>query len=47
ALKSRVRELAASYKIPSSSFSLMRAAKIPRGASGKIDYVQLKDFVRV
>ena len=47
ALKSRVRELAASYKIPSSSFSLMRAAKIPRGASGKIDYARLKDLVRV
>jgi acyl-CoA synthetase (AMP-forming)/AMP-acid ligase II len=47
ALKTRIRELAASYKIPTSSFSLMRTSQIPRGASGKIDYAQLKDSLRV
>jgi acyl-CoA synthetase (AMP-forming)/AMP-acid ligase II len=38
ALKARIRELAASYKVPSSSFSLLKTAQIPRGASGKINY---------
>jgi acyl-CoA synthetase (AMP-forming)/AMP-acid ligase II len=47
ALKTRIRELAADYKIPISSFSLLRIAQIPRGASGKIDYAQLKDSLRV
>jgi acyl-CoA synthetase (AMP-forming)/AMP-acid ligase II len=47
ALKTRIRELAATYKVPSSSFSLMRTAHIPRGASGKVNYAQLKDALRV
>ena len=47
ALKARVRELAASYKVPSSSFSLLKTAQIPRGASGKINYAQLKESLRV
>jgi acyl-CoA synthetase (AMP-forming)/AMP-acid ligase II len=47
ALKARVRELAANYKVPSSSFSLLRTARIPRGASGKINYAQLKESLRV
>jgi acyl-CoA synthetase (AMP-forming)/AMP-acid ligase II len=47
ALKSRLRELAASYKVPPSSFALRRIAQIPRGASGKIDYAQLKDALSV
>ncbi len=47
ALKSRVRELAANYKVPSSSFALRKVEQIPRGASGKIDYARLKDLVSV
>ena len=47
ALKARVRELAETYKIPSSSFALRTVAQIPRGASGKIDYARLKDLVSV
>jgi acyl-CoA synthetase (AMP-forming)/AMP-acid ligase II len=47
ALKARVRELAAAYKVPSSSFSLMKTARIPRGASGKINYAQLKESLSV
>ena len=47
ALKARVRELAASYKVPSSSFSLRKTAQIPRGASGKINYAQLKESLGV
>ena len=46
-LKARIRELAADYKVPSSSFILRRVAQIPRGASGKIDYTQLKDLLSV
>jgi acyl-CoA synthetase (AMP-forming)/AMP-acid ligase II len=47
ALKARVRGLADSYKVPSSSFALRRVVQIPRGASGKIDYARLKDLVSV
>jgi acyl-CoA synthetase (AMP-forming)/AMP-acid ligase II len=47
ALKSRVRELAADYKVPVSSFSLSRTMQIPRGASGKIDYARLKESLHV
>jgi acyl-CoA synthetase (AMP-forming)/AMP-acid ligase II len=47
ALKARVRELADSYKVPSSSFALRRVAQIPRASSGKIDYARLKDLVSV
>jgi acyl-coenzyme A synthetase/AMP-(fatty) acid ligase len=47
ALKARVRELATNYKVPSSSFSLLKTAQIPRGASGKINYAQLKESLRV
>jgi acyl-CoA synthetase (AMP-forming)/AMP-acid ligase II len=47
ALKARVRELAANYKVPSSSFSLLKTAQIPRAASGKINYAQLKETLRV
>jgi acyl-CoA synthetase (AMP-forming)/AMP-acid ligase II len=47
ALKARLRELAANYKVPSSSFSLLKTAQIPRGASGKINYAQLKESLRV
>jgi acyl-CoA synthetase (AMP-forming)/AMP-acid ligase II len=47
ALRARVRELAANYKVPSSSFSLLKTAQIPRGASGKINYAQLKESLRV
>jgi acyl-CoA synthetase (AMP-forming)/AMP-acid ligase II len=47
ALKARVRELADSYKVPSSSFALRRIAQIPRASSGKIDYARLKDLVCV
>jgi acyl-coenzyme A synthetase/AMP-(fatty) acid ligase len=47
ALKSRIRELADTYKVPSSSFALRKIAQIPRAASGKIDYARLKDLVSV
>jgi acyl-CoA synthetase (AMP-forming)/AMP-acid ligase II len=47
ALKTRIRELAAAYKVPTSSFSLLKTAQIPRGASGKINYAQLKESLRV
>jgi acyl-CoA synthetase (AMP-forming)/AMP-acid ligase II len=47
ALKSRLRELAATYKVPSSSFALRKVAQIPRGASGKIDYARLKETLSV
>ena len=47
ALKARVRELADTYKVPSSSFALRRVVQIPRAASGKIDYARLKDLVSV
>jgi acyl-CoA synthetase (AMP-forming)/AMP-acid ligase II len=47
ALKARVRELADSYKVPSSSFALRKIEQIPRAASGKIDYARLKDLVSV
>jgi acyl-CoA synthetase (AMP-forming)/AMP-acid ligase II len=47
ALKARVRELADTYKVPSSSFALRRIVQIPRAASGKIDYARLKDLVSV
>ena len=47
ALKSRIRELAANYKVPSSSFALRKVAQIPRGASGKIDYARLKETLSV
>jgi acyl-CoA synthetase (AMP-forming)/AMP-acid ligase II len=47
ALKARVRELADTYKVPSSSFALRRVQQIPRAASGKIDYARLKDLVSV
>ena len=47
ALKARVRELADTYKVPSSSFALRKIAQIPRAASGKIDYARLKDLVSV
>jgi acyl-CoA synthetase (AMP-forming)/AMP-acid ligase II len=47
ALKARVRELADSYKVPSSSFALRKVTQIPRASSGKIDYARLKDLVSV
>jgi acyl-CoA synthetase (AMP-forming)/AMP-acid ligase II len=47
ALKARVRELADSYKVPSSSFALRKVEQIPRASSGKIDYARLKDLVSV
>jgi acyl-CoA synthetase (AMP-forming)/AMP-acid ligase II len=47
ALKARVRELADTYKVPSSSFALRKIAQIPRAASGKINYARLKDLVSV
>jgi acyl-CoA synthetase (AMP-forming)/AMP-acid ligase II len=47
ALKARVRELADSYKVPSSSFALRKVLQIPRASSGKIDYARLKDLVSV
>ena len=47
ALKARVRELADSYKVPSSSFALRRVPQIPRASSGKIDYARLKDLLSV
>jgi acyl-CoA synthetase (AMP-forming)/AMP-acid ligase II len=47
ALKSRLRELAVNYKVPSSSFALRKVAQIPRGSSGKIDYARLKDTLSV
>ncbi len=47
ALKARVRELADSYKVPSSSFALRKIVQIPRASSGKIDYARLKDLVSV
>ena len=47
ALKARVRELADTYKVPSSSFALRKIAQIPRAASGKIDYARLKELVSV
>ncbi len=47
ALKARVRELADTYKVPSSSFALRKIVQIPRAASGKIDYARLKDLVSV
>jgi acyl-CoA synthetase (AMP-forming)/AMP-acid ligase II len=47
ALKARVRELADTYKVPSSSFALRKITQIPRASSGKIDYGRLKDLVSV
>src|SRR6202522_1502004 len=47
ALKARVRELADTYKVPSSSFALRKISQIPRASSGKIDYARLKDLVSV
>jgi acyl-coenzyme A synthetase/AMP-(fatty) acid ligase len=47
ALKSRIRELADNYKVPSSSFALRKVGQIPRGQSGKIDYAHLKDALSV
>jgi acyl-CoA synthetase (AMP-forming)/AMP-acid ligase II len=47
ALKVRVRELAETYKVPSSSFALRKIVQIPRASSGKIDYARLKDLVSV
>jgi acyl-CoA synthetase (AMP-forming)/AMP-acid ligase II len=47
ALKARVRELADTYKVPSSSFALRKVTQIPRASSGKIDYARLKDLVSV
>jgi acyl-CoA synthetase (AMP-forming)/AMP-acid ligase II len=47
ALKARVRALADSYKVPSSSFALRKVTQIPRASSGKIDYARLKDLVSV
>ena len=47
ALKSRIRELADTYKVPSSSFALRKVVQIPRAASGKVDYARLKDLVIV
>jgi acyl-CoA synthetase (AMP-forming)/AMP-acid ligase II len=47
ALKSRIRELASNYKVPSSSFALRKIVQIPRASSGKIDYARLKDLVSV
>ena len=47
ALKARVRQLADTYKVPSSSFALRKIVQIPRAASGKIDYARLKDLVSV
>jgi acyl-CoA synthetase (AMP-forming)/AMP-acid ligase II len=47
ALKARVRELADTYKVPSSSFALRKVEQIPRASSGKIDYARLKDLVSV
>src|SRR6202789_3212669 len=47
ALKARVRELAGTYKVPSSSFALRKIVQIPRASSGKIDYARLKDLVSV
>jgi acyl-CoA synthetase (AMP-forming)/AMP-acid ligase II len=46
-LKSRIREMAADYKVPSSSFTLRKVAQIPRGASGKVDYARLKELLSV
>jgi acyl-CoA synthetase (AMP-forming)/AMP-acid ligase II len=43
ALMSRIKELAGNYRIPASSFSLLRTGRIPRGANGKVDYAQLQD----
>jgi acyl-coenzyme A synthetase/AMP-(fatty) acid ligase len=47
ALKARVRELADTYKVPSSSFVLRKVVQIPRASSGKIDYARLKELVSV
>ena len=47
ALKARVRELADTYKVPSSSFALRKVEQIPRAPSGKIDYARLKELVSV
>ena len=47
ALKSRLRKLAANYRVPLSTFSLLKTAQIPRGANGKVDYSKLKDSLGV
>jgi acyl-coenzyme A synthetase/AMP-(fatty) acid ligase len=47
ALKARVRELAGNYKVPPSSFSLLKTEQIPRSASGKINYARLKESLGV
>jgi acyl-CoA synthetase (AMP-forming)/AMP-acid ligase II len=47
ALKARLREFADIYKIPSSSFSLCKVERIPRGGSGKINYAELKEAIGV
>src|SRR5208282_5694888 len=47
ALKSRLRKLAANYRVPMSTFSLLKTAQIPRGANGKVDYSKLKGSLGV
>ena len=46
-LKNRFRDLAQEYKIPSASFLMRHVPTIPRQTSGKVDYVRLKEIVRV
>lgn len=47
ALKARIRSLAASYKIPSNSFSLRKMNRLPRKPSGKLDYGLLREASHV
>jgi hypothetical protein len=47
ALKSRLRKLATDYRVPLSTFSVLKTAQIPRGANGKVDYLKLKDSLGV
>ena len=47
ALKSRLKKLAANYRVPLSTFSLLKTKQIPRGANGKVDYSKLKDSLGV
>lgn len=44
ALKSHMKKMAAEYKIPATSFARRSIAFMPRKASGKIDYTQLKEM---
>lgn len=46
-LKTRLKALAVTYKIPPVSFVVRRVEALPRKTSGKVDYARLKEIARV